>query len=246
MQQTQTLILASGLLWGVFAADPEIVATSKHHRSVALLNRHTFEGNVIKGGHVEHWVVLFCADWYAPCAAELQRSFKVFAEHHDYDLNRGMLLRDFVRFATVDCAVDKVLCNTQDVSEYPTVTHYHGGQSKKSWTGNGKMYESKRVARWLHTLLVDARAQMAEVPPPLLSDAERAMLLRLAASAAALVAFAVWSIGRGTELWLAASTLGVQRHAERGPKQADSPGTPRNPLALCLPREWGQRGSTEL
>merc|ERR1719336_2110067 len=85
-----------------------VVTTPPELASVASLNSHTFAGNVLRGDWAEHWVVLFCVDWFAPCQ-QIERSYAAKAAEYQTHQNAGAMLRDLVRFAKVDCAVDKVL-----------------------------------------------------------------------------------------------------------------------------------------
>lgn len=69
--------------------------------------------------------VSFCPRWWQPCQ-QLEQTFLEAARHWQSELNTDpSMLR--VRFAQVDCAVDKVLCNEQHVTTYPMVALYRGG-----------------------------------------------------------------------------------------------------------------------
>mmetsp|Transcript_30807 Transcript_30807/g.71108 ORF Transcript_30807/g.71108 Transcript_30807/m.71108 type:complete len:272 (-) Transcript_30807:188-1003(-) len=97
-------------------------------QEVAYLNRHIFAGNALKpmGGGVEQWVVSFCPRWWHPCQ-KLEPVFFEAARRWQSELNTDASVVH-VRFAQVDCAVDKVLCNEQRVLSYPTVAVYREGQ----------------------------------------------------------------------------------------------------------------------
>mmetsp|Transcript_138501 Transcript_138501/g.196034 ORF Transcript_138501/g.196034 Transcript_138501/m.196034 type:complete len:221 (-) Transcript_138501:259-921(-) len=132
------LLLTSAMKLGQVAAAemPQVLtsmpqearaARTASKEDVAYLNRHIFAGNVLKplGGGVEQWVVSFCPRWWQPCQ-QLEQTFLEAARHWQSELNTDpSMLR--VRFAQVDCAVDKVLCNEQHVTTYPMVALYRGG-----------------------------------------------------------------------------------------------------------------------
>lgn len=117
--------------------------------SVVELNRFTFAGNVLRSGeqqHAEHWVVIFCPKWWEPCE-QMVAPFGQLAYQWQSRLNHDLLVHK-VRFASVDCATDKVLCNEQDVDMYPTVRHYMGGAKTAKWSG-GQKNDKDRLANWL-------------------------------------------------------------------------------------------------
>eukprot|EP00747_Dinoflagellata_sp_TGD_P161867 gnl/TRDRNA2_/TRDRNA2_178852_c0_seq1.p1 gnl/TRDRNA2_/TRDRNA2_178852_c0~~gnl/TRDRNA2_/TRDRNA2_178852_c0_seq1.p1 ORF type:complete len:265 (-),score=62.34 gnl/TRDRNA2_/TRDRNA2_178852_c0_seq1:66-860(-) len=125
------------------------------HPPIATLNRVTFEGNVLQptGAKTEHWIINFCAHWYEPCQA-LAPHFSDLGAQWEKSLDKGALFTAGVRFAQVDCAVDKVLCNEMGVEDYPTVMHYHQQEKLASWTAQGwtgeaMAQDAPRLARWL-------------------------------------------------------------------------------------------------
>eukprot|EP00435_Cladocopium_sp_Y103_P060543 s428_g22.t1 len=94
---------------------PEDAAMLPPSRHTSTLNRLLFSGNArtAMGGGAEQWMVAFCASWWEPCE-ELHVIFEQLAAKWQGKLNTQD--RDFiakVRFATVDCATDKVLCNEE-------------------------------------------------------------------------------------------------------------------------------------
>lgn len=105
------------------------------HSSVLMLNRYIFDKSVLQTTQweIENWIVLFCVSWYEGCQS-LEEPYKHLASTWHGLLNT-QLLTSKVRFAAVDCAVDKVLCNSQDVKDYPTVIHYAGQRRLASWRG---------------------------------------------------------------------------------------------------------------
>jgi thioredoxin-like negative regulator of GroEL len=106
-----------------------------------------FTGNVkrTEGPGAEHWIVLFCTGWLPDCnkfGPEFAHLSGEYQEKHNTDLMSPTL-----RFARVDCAANKPLCNTQGVDWYPTVVHYRQGQALATWT------EGKRFEKWLEKRL---------------------------------------------------------------------------------------------
>mmetsp|Transcript_61749 Transcript_61749/g.122188 ORF Transcript_61749/g.122188 Transcript_61749/m.122188 type:complete len:261 (+) Transcript_61749:150-932(+) len=247
-------VLSTGM-----ATQPGTVVTKKDSRYIASLNKRTFESN-IASDFAENWIVMFCVDWYAPCV-EMQRSYMVIAERYDAKQNSDTeLLRSTVRFAAVDCAVDKVLCNTQLVDDYPAVRHYREGKIHASWKPIGKQKTGKSVMAWLDkTLTAPApRADPAVSATSVLTASEHALLLRLVASALAIAAAIGWSVSRGAELWAAVASVRRQggciqagaksRCAGNGTEANDSDVRCANGNGVepNLPSEWLQRGGMDL
>lgn len=117
--------------------------------STLALNHHTFTGNVLQVGEhapTTHFIVSFCVPWWEPCKT-FGRPFQQLGSEWERGLNRE-LLTNAVRFATVDCAVSKVLCNEQGVQSYPEVIHYTGGEQVAKFVG-GQRRDSERLQKWL-------------------------------------------------------------------------------------------------
>jgi len=117
--------------------------------SVLELNRFIFGGNILRGEadqNTANWVVVFCPNWWEPCQ-NIAEPFAELAKRWQTGLNIE-LLANKVRFARVDCATDKVLCNEQDVETYPTVLHYAGGKRVAKWQG-GQKQDAEQLQKWL-------------------------------------------------------------------------------------------------
>lgn len=226
--------------------------------NVVQLNRQTFGGNVLaQEGYSRHWMVLFCVDWYPPCQA-LDAPYMGMAENYSQVLNKNVLFENFVRFGSVDCAVDKVLCNEQSIQTYPVVAHYAEGQQLKQWTGGSEQRDQKSFRKWLHNELLDAKLKATEVKP-LFTMEERRVVFKMLASFAASLSLLVWAVGRGADLWLlytARHNKGKQPKAavDKADKQdlsQEQQSKNTSPLGdhmkRCLPEEWAaQRGTVEL
>jgi len=127
----------------------EPVVSSLTGSNSLQLNHRTFGGNIKRSdSHTENWVALFCADWYKPCDA-IAAQFEESGRYWERELNAGYTLGNHIRFARVNCAVDKPLCNQEQVDTYPTVVQYTRGAPTSTWVGNGKS-DSKRLIKWLN------------------------------------------------------------------------------------------------
>lgn len=118
---------------------------------VIQLNRYTFNGNVLDVGnnHVDHWMVRFCYDWYEPCN-RLKHFYYKLARNADNIINTNDSFTTSVRFADVDCGVERVLCNYHEVDDMPLIVHYHRQQRVSDWVGRGRNStdNARSMAKW--------------------------------------------------------------------------------------------------
>jgi len=116
---------------------------------VMRLNRFTFEQTILEehADPVPHWIVLFCPPWYEPCQA-LEPIYKNLTQKWQDQLNNAVLSSE-VRFAAVDCATEKALCNTQNVDTYPFVAHYRNRKQVKVWRGKNFDSDATRLRDFL-------------------------------------------------------------------------------------------------
>lgn len=202
--------------------------------AVLDLNRFTFGGNVLEDGGllVSHWVVLFCPSWWAPCQ-QLAPQFSELAGHWQGRLNAELLTSE-VRFAKVDCATDKVLCNQQDVQGYPTVFHYRRGERVARFF-RGRSNDGEELAKWLRKQLggltpgtPEPRAgfSLREAIAQQLALGDHAADLLVMAAALALTCRTVTS---NPELWQKGPAM---------PSSRDSTGEPAAGVARYLPGDW--------
>jgi len=129
------------------------MSASLPHR---VLNRCTFHGNVVhpkEDDHVTQWIVNFCPSWWEHCQ-NLAGPLKKMADEWESRLNTELVNLN-VRFATVDCAVDKVLCNEQGVDSYPTVHRYTKGKRSATFVG-GQHQDKEHLAKWLTQKMASA------------------------------------------------------------------------------------------
>lgn len=132
---------------------------------VLRLNRYTFEKAILEehSDEVPHWIVLFCPPWYEPCQA-LEPLYRKLTEKWQDKLNSGLLSTE-IRFAAVDCATEKALCNTQNVETYPFVSHYHRRKQVKNWKGKSFQTDEKRLRDFLQKELGPVAAVVAAANP---------------------------------------------------------------------------------
>lgn len=228
--------------------ESDAVSTVGKGRLNALrLNSRTFGGNVLRREEpiAEHWIVLFCYSWYPPCQA-FQVPYMGFAEKYSEALNNDTLFSNFVRFAAVDCAIDKVLCNEQEVEGYPTVSHYAAGELRSQWTGGDVEKDAKRVRQWLDKEIVSSK-NTSRQQKPFLTKQERASALRILFALAACISSFVWAVGRGADIWLILRERRASKPKAAVEKEEEKPQPPESSLARRLPEEWASgRGSMEL
>merc|ERR1719229_1616290 len=67
-------------------------------------------------------------------------------------LNKEAVFTREIRFAKVDCATDRVLCNERGVEGFPHVQYYTGGALAKKWSG-GRENDELRLQKWLQKRL---------------------------------------------------------------------------------------------
>lgn len=136
-------------------------------RQVVSLNSVTFPGNVINSRYVKNWIVLYCVPWFERCA-ELQPSFNELASKVHRERNgQFQMLSSNVRFAQVDCAKNKPLCNAMNIDTYPVIMHYHD-QRQSRWSGGVGQTDSNRrvkisLADWVEKRLDDPSVQQAPI-----------------------------------------------------------------------------------
>lgn len=152
----------------VAALKGSLAAGSAPHerRNVPLFNRITFDGNVVRrgAGHVDAWVVLFCVSWDEECEG-LSQLYRMQAHWYERDANQGHLTTLPLRFAEVDCATDKVLCNEQGVDEYATVAIYQAGSRVAKWTRSFHLSYTKmhdQLKAWLEEKVPAVLASLVE------------------------------------------------------------------------------------
>mmetsp|Transcript_46618 Transcript_46618/g.124574 ORF Transcript_46618/g.124574 Transcript_46618/m.124574 type:complete len:488 (+) Transcript_46618:119-1582(+) len=218
-------------------AEPNAVVTQHH---VLHLGRRTFAQTVLPSTRypVENWVVMFCYSWYEPCQ-DIMDPYSAWSRDWEAKLNQD-LFTTRVRFARVDCATDKELCNAQDVEGYPHIKQYSEGVAVAKWTG-GRQKDAARLAKWLTKRLgapaePEGGEQLEEVQPdPSLVARERGINALLVLGVSALVFRAVCL---DAELWKGPTTA-PPAAAQDG--HSAPPAGPRG-----LPAEWARRGSVEL
>lgn len=236
--------------------DVGLVTSTWETDSVHILNRYTFHNTILKehSSEVPHWIVLFCPPWYEPCQS-ITPIFKSFSQKWQDELNNALLFTE-VRFATVDCATEKTLCNTQNVDSYPFVAHYNRRVQTKVWRGKSFDTDKQRLDQFLQRELGPAAAALKGVSPKADATPEEPtevqnfrvdFLLIFAA-----IAGNAWFISRGSSGTEArANPTRVNQSPVSVMPAAQGQATSASPSASCLarslPKEWAQeRPSYEL
>lgn len=181
-------------------------AVTPSRTNALRLNAHIFDGNVLlkpTESPVENWIVSFCPSWWEPCQ-NLAVPFDQLGLEWESNLNTELLAKK-VRFAAVDCATDKVLCNQQNVEQYPTVHHYVLGKRAATWVG-GRASDPEKLAKWLRKRLSAPQGAPAAPAGKKAAPAKRASeLLGDRAVDVGLVLFVLalnaWAVFSNPRLW---------------------------------------------
>jgi len=125
----------------------EAISDSVKVPSIATLNRFSLRASINQSSQAaSDWMVLFCPPWWGPCQ-KIWPPFQHFGRRWQTELNQGWMRND-VRFAVVDCATDKLLCNEEGVIDYPWINHYHLGDLHRVWVG-GSDNDEETLDAWL-------------------------------------------------------------------------------------------------
>lgn len=125
-------------------------------QSVALMNalpeltRFTFHNNVLRSFgtyDVKDWVVVFCPRGFEACDA-IRPGFAMLGHKWEAKANNARLL-SAMRFAYVNCATEKALCNEQGVKNYPWVVHYNKHKPVAFWTTDQVKDALLHLSEWL-------------------------------------------------------------------------------------------------
>lgn len=143
--------------------DSEAHVRNDPGQTVAMLTRHNFNSTV-KQDLVDHWVILFCVDWYEHCQG-LWHDYRRMAAHWEKVMapSASSWQSTAVRFAEVDCTVDKALCNENNVQTYPSVTHWKNGKFESEWEiSRGATTLSGDLTKWIGKVLLKKPADIAK------------------------------------------------------------------------------------
>lgn len=142
--------------------DPETLVRQDPTQSVMMLNRHTFNTTVAQP-HVDNWVVFFCVDWLELCQG-LWHDYRRMAMHWEQALapHAKSWQTAAVRFAEVDCAKEKALCNENNVQNYPSVIHFKDGKFAREWElSKGATSLSTDISKWISKVLSAQKSDQA-------------------------------------------------------------------------------------
>jgi thiol-disulfide isomerase/thioredoxin len=222
---------------------------------VLRLNRFTFQQTILDehADEVPHWIVLFCPPWFQPCQA-LDPIFQRFTTKWQDQLNNAVLSTE-VRFAAVDCATEKALCNTQNVDVYPYIAHYRNREQVKVWRGKALDTDEKRLRSFLQKELgplasaISTTSNAEDVTAEAGQSVPMDFLLIFAA-----IAGNAWFISRsgyGSEASSSSAQCKKQLEGMTGAVETPPSRSNRDQPASCtvrsLPKEWAQdRPSLEL
>lgn len=201
----------------------------------ALLSRFSFRESILSGeeGLIDHWVVEYCVHWWEPC--------QMIAPHYDAvgrkmeeELNAERAVTRRVRFARVNCAMDKVLCNEMGIKDYMVVKHYYEHKEVGSYKLNPRTIEKKKdkFVQWLRTQLIEKRwgvdaAEFGDDWPEVPQATEAA----LAAAIGLASCWAFWGVAR-------IGAPGDSSSVEKQPP-ATAKAAPQGPAALrFVPERW--------
>lgn len=225
------------------------------------LNRASFYSTVFEANNVtdlasgvdaevvEEWVVEFCVHWWTPCT-QFEPLFDEAGGALEAELNDERIVTKKVRFARVNCATDKVLCNEQWVEEYPTVNHYKGRQLVEQWTSRSEKSDTVRLQKWLHKSLVPALTEGEAEEVDVKSEAEDADWGQDLACSAGVGLVGLWAFWRVANLEESKAVpeedlKGVLAAAETPAPAAEGPASAWRPRAdtPLLPQAWAQERS---
>eukprot|EP00401_Gymnodinium_catenatum_P009668 CAMPEP_0117483770 /NCGR_PEP_ID=MMETSP0784-20121206/14113_1 /TAXON_ID=39447 /ORGANISM="" /LENGTH=288 /DNA_ID=CAMNT_0005278321 /DNA_START=116 /DNA_END=979 /DNA_ORIENTATION=- len=138
------------------------LAEQSVNQRVLRLNDKIFHANVLReeDPYVRDWFVYFCPSWWEPCQTLMQPYMELSREFEN-SLNADAVVNLRVRFAWVDCATDKPLCNEMGVQDYPTVQHFSKGKFDQAWRGRGKKM-AQSLKHFVQTRLEGDGAAKAE------------------------------------------------------------------------------------
>jgi len=239
--------------------DKQELLTSSVGRADSLhrLNRFTFHEMILneKTNSVPHWIVLFCPPWFEPCKAA-EQIFRNRAEHWQEKLNTALFTTE-VRFATVDCATEKALCNTQNVDTYPFVAHYLNAEQVSRWRGKSYDTDVQRFTKFLQQELGTKRQEAMKSASTETAEAVLAPggdFTRIPVSRAVNLLVLVVAIAGNAwfifSAWHSAGSSADKIIAPAEVKNAETimpTTTPMPRVVRCLPKEWGhERPSIEL
>jgi len=216
--------------------------------AVHRLNRYTFQKTILEehANEVPHWIVLFCPPWYEPCQA-LEPIYRHLSEKWQDKINNDLLGAQ-VRFAAVDCATEKALCNTQRINTYPMVIHYHHREQVKIWRGKSFDTDSSRLTQFLekelgHIASVSSAAGKTE---EVVSEEGGRSIPVDFLLIFGVIAGNAWLISRGGYGSEAQATSKGANVTNVQP-QPPAVNQPSSCVARSLPKEWGlERPSLEL
>jgi hypothetical protein len=221
--------------------DMEVTVTEDiGYDSLHRLNRVNFNSTLEHSG-ISDWIVFYCTSWWVGCQHQISH-YRALAVPTEAAVNTALLSKQ-VRFAVVDCAVDKPLCNEQGVYNYPWTVHYHKGQQNSVWVDYVKnaMFE-----KWIDETLA-GKSEGEEVEETISQITATVVLESLKDTKSFRGAnFIILCVAIGINMRLVLRSLFPDTATEASPKTFQV-GEPSSDLGNCIPREWSRdRSSLEL
>eukprot|EP00927_Polykrikos_kofoidii_P050295 TRINITY_DN44202_c0_g1_i1.p1 TRINITY_DN44202_c0_g1~~TRINITY_DN44202_c0_g1_i1.p1 ORF type:complete len:257 (-),score=49.48 TRINITY_DN44202_c0_g1_i1:40-810(-) len=229
---------------------------SSSDEALAVLNRYVFGVNVLTcntGCDVDNWVVLFCVSWLEGCQA-MKQSFESTAELVQDEQNADAMIRRRVRFAEVDCATDKVLCNEQLVDGYPTVVHYRRSVRVSEWVpsvkGTSGFHAWVSEEDWVGTVVGSSDGQPHDTWVTMIRAVSEEADPMVVVYTSLMAAVVVTVIGIVVKAIFTEDVPASRATQVAPPRQVTAPSPRPTTPAVCeadicnfLPRDWDAAGS---
>eukprot|EP00440_Ansanella_granifera_P018593 gb/GFBE01020196.1/.p1 GENE.gb/GFBE01020196.1/~~gb/GFBE01020196.1/.p1 ORF type:complete len:269 (+),score=54.42 gb/GFBE01020196.1/:1-807(+) len=242
---------------GSFSARDEVAVVELQgaRRAPLQLLGEAFDGVVKAERGAEEWVVFFCVNWLDQCK-DLRDDFRRLGTTLEDKFNKDRVFSAKVRFAEVDCAEDKVLCNKQNVDNYPTIVRYNHGARTSVWEGRLGAPRNARhqvMHNWLYSEVG------TDVPRPVPAVPESESPFRWAATCGSFMALVVVLVKMSADILMSTveavrissgaptAEEAVQQRAKEAAAATRAANSPFSRLARRLPQDWAaQRPSIDL
>ena len=185
-------------------------------------------------------VVFFCVDWLDECE-EMKYEFRKMA------MQRWQVAP--LRYAEVNCAKEKVLCNKEGVQTYPSVNRYVNGRRVQVWQGDlgspNLQVQQKELLTWIRSSYTEVEKADQEVEEQMAENFRLAV--DLVVLAALLLAFIKLCMNMIRSAHNALAETDKARHAHLKQEALHLAFRPSCRLARRLPQSWAaERGIIEL
>ncbi|GAB4815143.1 hypothetical protein N2152v2_002189 [Parachlorella kessleri] len=134
LRQGLTLLALAAVLGTALASEASIATK---------LTADTFDEKTADG---KVWFIKFFAPWCGHCKRLAPTWDTLAKEFKD---------SDSVQVATVDCTVEKGICNKAEIRGYPTLKVYQGGEAKEQYRGSRELSALKEFLEGQKKTLLD-------------------------------------------------------------------------------------------